>query len=80
MNHKNSQGELGDFTTSVRVIPISLLAFLVGVICAYVELALLRKTRRFGRAGRSAQSPLKTVGRRATPRQASEIEIPASRR
>jgi chloride channel protein, CIC family len=42
LSHKNSQGELGDFTTSIRVIPISLLAILIGVICAYVALALLR--------------------------------------
>ena len=42
MNHKNSQAELGDFTTSIRVIPISLLAILIGAICAYVALALLR--------------------------------------
>jgi len=42
LSHKNSQGELGDFTTSIRVIPISLLAILIGAICAYVALALLR--------------------------------------
>lgn len=35
-------GKLGDFTTSPRVIPISLLALLIGVIGAFVALALLR--------------------------------------
>jgi len=34
--------ELGDFTTTLRVIPISLLAMVIGVLCAYVALALLR--------------------------------------
>jgi CIC family chloride channel protein len=34
--------ELGDFTTTLRVIPISLLAMLIGVLCAFVALALLR--------------------------------------
>jgi len=34
--------ELGDFTTTLRVIPISLLAMGIGVICAFVALALLR--------------------------------------
>lgn len=34
--------ELGDFTTTWRVLPISLLAMGIGVICAYVALALLR--------------------------------------
>lgn len=38
--HRNE--ELGDFTTSLRVIPISLLAMAIGVVCAYVALALLR--------------------------------------
>ncbi|GAC1633992.1 MAG: chloride channel protein [Candidatus Acidiferrum sp.] len=42
MNSKNHQSELGDFTTSLRLIPISLLAMLIGAICAYVALALLR--------------------------------------
>jgi H+/Cl- antiporter ClcA len=42
LNSKNHQSELGDFTTSLRVIPISLLAILIGAICAYVALALLR--------------------------------------
>ena len=34
--------ELGDFTTTWRVVPISLLAMGIGVLCAYVALALLR--------------------------------------
>ena len=34
--------ELGDFTTTLRVIPISLLAMGIGVLCAFVALALLR--------------------------------------
>jgi CIC family chloride channel protein len=34
--------ELGDFTTTLRVIPISLLAMFIGVLCAFVALALLR--------------------------------------
>jgi chloride channel protein, CIC family len=33
---------LGDFTTTWRVVPISLLAIVIGVICAFVALALLR--------------------------------------
>jgi chloride channel protein, CIC family len=39
--HDNSQ-RLGDFTTTVRVIPISVLAILIGVIATYVAWALLR--------------------------------------
>jgi H+/Cl- antiporter ClcA len=34
--------ELGDFTTTLRVVPISCLAMLIGVLCAFVALALLR--------------------------------------
>ena len=34
--------ELGDFTTTWRVVPISLLAMGIGVLCAYLALALLR--------------------------------------
>ena len=33
---------MGDFTTPLRVIPISALAMLIGVLCAFVALALLR--------------------------------------
>jgi chloride channel protein, CIC family len=39
---KNRNEELGDFTTSWRVMPISLLAMVIGVVCAFVALALLR--------------------------------------
>ena len=42
MNGKNQQTELGDFTTTLRVVPISLLAIFIGGICAFVALALLR--------------------------------------
>ena len=42
MNGKNHQTELGDFTTTLRVVPISLLAVFIGAICAFVALALLR--------------------------------------
>src|SRR5438105_7334519 len=34
--------ELGDFSTTLRVLPISALAVVIGVICAFVALALLR--------------------------------------
>ncbi|MHB8503408.1 MAG: chloride channel protein [Candidatus Acidiferrales bacterium] len=34
--------QLGDFTTTLRVIPISALAIGIGVLCAFVALALLR--------------------------------------
>src|SRR6266699_1888989 len=38
----NNHDELGDFTTTWRLIPISLLATFIGVVCAFVALALLR--------------------------------------
>jgi CIC family chloride channel protein len=38
----NQNEVLGDFTTTWRVIPISLLAMVIGVVCAFVALALLR--------------------------------------
>ncbi len=41
-NMKDRNDELGDFTTTWRVVPISLLATVIGVICAFVALALLR--------------------------------------
>src|SRR5215467_3999441 len=34
--------ELGDFSTTLRVLPISALAVLIGAMCAFVALALLR--------------------------------------
>lgn len=39
---KKRYDELGDFTTTWRVLPISLLAIVIGVLCAFVALALLR--------------------------------------
>src|SRR6516162_1473879 len=39
-SHRNE--DLGDFTTTWRILPISLLAMAIGVVCAYVALALLR--------------------------------------
>ena len=38
--HRNE--ELGDFTTTWRMVPISALAMIIGVVCAFVALALLR--------------------------------------
>jgi CIC family chloride channel protein len=34
--------ELGDFTTSLRVLPVCALAIVIGAVCAFVALALLR--------------------------------------
>ena len=34
--------KLGDFTATIRMIPISVLAMGIGVLCAFVALALLR--------------------------------------
>jgi chloride channel protein, CIC family len=47
--HQGSRApkELGDFTTTPRVIPITLLAIGIGVLAAYVALALLRMIGRF---------------------------------
>ena len=42
VNKKDRNDELGDFTTEWRVVPISLLATGIGVVCAFVALALLR--------------------------------------
>ena len=42
LNKKHRNDELGDFTTTWRVVPISVLAIVIGVICAFVALALLR--------------------------------------
>jgi chloride channel protein, CIC family len=39
--HEPSE-ELGDFTTTLRVLPIACLAMLIGVLCAFVALVLLR--------------------------------------
>ena len=40
--HAKSWETLGDFTTTLRVLPISGLAVVIGAICAFVALALLR--------------------------------------
>src|ERR1700704_6410503 len=42
INKKHRNDDLGDFTTTWRVVPISLLATVIGVVCAFVALALLR--------------------------------------
>ena len=42
IDKKDRNDELGDFTTSWRVVPISLLAAVIGLVCAFVALALLR--------------------------------------
>ncbi|HEX8765621.1 MAG TPA: chloride channel protein [Candidatus Acidoferrum sp.] len=39
---KSRNEELGDFSTTLRVLPISALAMAIGAICAFVALALLR--------------------------------------
>src|SRR5215471_1920587 len=39
---KGRNEELGDFSTTLRVLPISALAVLIGAMCAFVALALLR--------------------------------------
>jgi H+/Cl- antiporter ClcA len=41
-NRKRNNQDLGDFTTTLRVIPISGLAIVIGAVCAYVAWALLR--------------------------------------
>ena len=40
--HAKSWETLGDFTTTLRVLPISGLAIVIGAVCAFVALALLR--------------------------------------
>ena len=41
-NHKDNSEQLGDFTTTSRLIPISLLAIVIGLIATGVAWALLR--------------------------------------
>ena len=41
-NRLERNNELGDFTTTWRIAPITMLAMIIGVICAFVALALLR--------------------------------------
>jgi CIC family chloride channel protein len=42
INGQDRNDGLGDFTTTWQVVPISLLAMVIGVVCAFVALALLR--------------------------------------
>jgi CIC family chloride channel protein len=42
INGHGRNSELGDFTTTWRVLPISAAAMVIGVVCAFVALALLR--------------------------------------
>jgi chloride channel protein, CIC family len=42
MKQETTSQELGDFTTTARVIPIALMAIVIGVLSAFVALALLR--------------------------------------
>jgi H+/Cl- antiporter ClcA/predicted transcriptional regulator len=39
---RDHKEQLGDFTTTLRVVPISCLAMIIGVLCAFVALVLLR--------------------------------------
>jgi hypothetical protein len=41
-HHKQSSQKLGDFTTTARVVPISLLAIGIGILSTFVAWALLR--------------------------------------
>lgn len=60
---KSRNEELGDFSTTLRVLPISALAIVIGAICAFVALALLRLIGLFtnlfyyGRWGSALVSP-----------------------
>jgi len=60
---KRTSQELGDFTTTARVIPISLLAVGIGILATYVAWALLRLIGFFtnlfyyGRTGTALVSP-----------------------
>src|SRR5438477_794646 len=42
LGHDEASGALGDFTTSRRVIPLTGLAVLIGIVASYVALALLK--------------------------------------
>ena len=42
VNRQHRNEKLGDFTTTWQVVPISLLAMVIGVVCAFVALLLLR--------------------------------------
>jgi chloride channel protein, CIC family len=41
LGHDEGSGRLGDFTTTRRVVPLALLAVVIGVVASYVALALL---------------------------------------
>ena len=42
IGNQESSGRLGDFTTTLRVVPISLLAIVIGIVGAYVAVELLK--------------------------------------
>src|SRR4051794_17719780 len=42
LGHDETTGRLGDFTTTTRVVPLSLIAIAIGALSAFVALALLR--------------------------------------
>src|SRR5919202_4586661 len=42
IGYDEEAGQLGDFTTTWRVIPLSALAIVIGVLSAFIALALLR--------------------------------------
>ena len=42
IGYDESSGRLGDFTTTIRVVPMSLIAVGIGVVAAYVALGLLK--------------------------------------
>src|SRR5215472_16464210 len=57
--------ELGDFSTTLRVLPISVLAVLIGATCAFVALALLRLIGLFSNLfyyGRSSSTLVSPAG------------------
>lgn len=62
-NKPSAGEELGDFTTTLRVLPISALAVVIGALCAFVALVLLRligvftNLFYFGRWGTALVSP-----------------------
>ena len=42
LGHDEASDRLGDFTTTRRVVPLSLLAVVIGIVASYVALALLK--------------------------------------
>lgn len=66
-NRKDHSQELGDFTTTARVIPISLLAIAIGLVSTFIAWALLRLIGFFtnlfyyGRLGTALVSPPGTI-------------------